>query len=102
MLFTFQFIKQVNLISSAGLLFDIIGVFILFRHAPPITHQLSKRTLDELAKFGINSGMWAGNMQLERTLRKEKKWSQIGIKFVFIGFVLQLLSTFFLCSLGTK
>lgn len=75
-----------NMISSIGLLADIVGVIIIFINGLPskVKEHGGALILDE-------------GSEKEKTRRasnkKIKQWSHIGLGLVLIGFILQLIGT---------
>lgn len=74
-----------NTINSIGLIFDIIGVLLLFKYGVPseinstgsITLILEQVDQEEIKKW-----------------KKYNLWSKIGLLFIILGFAFQLYSNF--------
>jgi len=78
-----------NLMSSGGLILNIVGVVILFFYAPMQPNHYND------GSFGFkDESPNAEEKQVARQKRvkKFKINSRIGLIFIFIGFVLQLIS----------
>lgn len=64
-------------INSIGLVFDIVGVVIIYLYGLP------NRSAEEI--------QWASNLDKEKRL---KRLSSVGLFLIFLGFILQLISNF--------
>ena len=78
-----------QIMSAIGLMFDIIGIIILFYFGPPVIritregHQILPYNARDEAITKKNQAIY----------RKHDRMSKIGLVLVFLGFVLQLLGT---------
>ncbi len=90
---------QINIINIVGLLFDIIGVTILFKHALPINQQLYDQAIEEIDKWESSTELWLLKRTHKKNQKKDKKWAVRGFIFIVVGFILQIISTFFVWTL---
>lgn len=75
---------NINIVSSIGLISDIVGVLILFVYGLP-----SKIEQHNLVSF-------SGTKEPEhvsRKNRKVKRWAYVGLSLLLLGFILQLIGT---------
>jgi hypothetical protein len=87
--------SQINIISVIGLIIDIIGVLILFKHGLPIEKDFAQTAFN---KLGLDRDLWLESVQHRWQQKDEKKWAIRGLKFVLAGFVLQMVATFLVWS----
>ncbi|MBC7557527.1 MAG: hypothetical protein H7195_11265 [Chryseobacterium sp.] len=74
-----------NLINSIGLVFDIIGVILLFKYGLP----------SEVSKTGAIGLIMEQTDESEvAKWRKYNLFSKIGLSFILVGFLFQLVSNF--------
>jgi formate hydrogenlyase subunit 3/multisubunit Na+/H+ antiporter MnhD subunit len=74
-----------NEINSIGLVFDIIGVLLLFKFGLP----------SEISKTGsIGLSLEGTDYEEVKKWKKYNFWSKIGLLFILIGFVFQLYSNY--------
>jgi hypothetical protein len=75
-----------NLINSIGLIFDIIGVILLFKYGLP----------SEISKDGsIGLSLQDTDDNDVKKWKTYNLWSKIGLSFILIGFAFQLISNSF-------
>lgn len=74
-----------NFINSIGLVFDIIGVLLLFKYGLP----------SEISSTGsIGISLEGTDYDEVKKYKKYKRWSIIGLSFILIGFAFQLFSNY--------
>jgi len=89
-----------NIINSVGLLFDIMGVALLFKFGPiQPDHEIgSSLALED--NTPLSNGQTDKEYREMQEKRKQKyvSWSSIALGLIIIGFLLQLISNFFVES----
>ncbi len=75
-----------NLVSSIGLVFDIIGVLILFKYGLPSKIQNHKGSI-------IREEGKEEEKARKKENKKIKQWANLGLILILIGFLLQLIGT---------
>jgi hypothetical protein len=78
-----------QIISAVGLVFDIIGIIILFYFGPPVL-RITREGHQILPYNAMDEVVTKKNQAI---YRKHDRMSKIGLVLVFLGFVLQLLGT---------
>ena len=75
------------IVSSVGLFLDIVGVVLLFKYGLPADVREKGGTI-------ISFGGGKRDEEAKREHRQYKRFSRIGLGFLIVGFVLQLVSNF--------
>jgi hypothetical protein len=73
-------------INTIGLVFDLIGVLLLFKYGLP--SDISKEGVTTLSIGTVN------NEEVNKW-KKYSLWSKIGLVLISIGFILQIISNYF-------
>jgi len=79
-----------NDLNSIGLIFDIIGVLLLFKYGLP--NDLNKKGLTGMSFVTVNK-------EEVKKYKRYKRWSYIALSAILIGFIIQILSNqTYLCA----
>jgi hypothetical protein len=72
-------------ISTIGLVLDLVGVLLLFKYGLP----------SDISKDGVTTlSIGTTNNKEIKKWKKYNLWSKIGLGFIFIGFILQIISNY--------